>query len=253
MEKISAVIITRNEERVIGRALDSLSWADEIVVVDQFSSDGTAGICRGRGCRVFERELDGFGAQKQFGVRQASNDWVFSMDADEVVTPELRDSMLAAVAAGPREAGFMVYRANYYLGRRIRHCGWYVPILRLFRRSRGAFDGRLVHESVVVDGPIGTLDGDLLHYTYTGIADQLRKMDLYSSKDAEELRRRGVRVGALNAAWYLLLKPSAVLFRKYVLLGGFIEGLHGLVLSCFAAFGVCLNYAKLWELQRRDE
>lgn len=252
MEKISAVIITKDEEKNIRRTLDSIGWVDEIVIVDQFSRDKTPEICRAGGCRVFQQEMKGFGAQKQFGVDQACHDWILSIDADEVVTEELKKSIQSVLSTNPDESGFYIYRRNNYLGKWIRHCGWYVPILRLFRKSRGGFDNRRVHESVRVPGKTGVLKGDLLHYTYKDIFNQLEKMNLYSGIDRGEIEKREIRINRINAFWYLFLKPIAVFIRKYFLLSGFREGTHGLVLSCFAAFGVFLNYAKLWELQKEE-
>ncbi len=253
MEKISAVMITKNEEKNIRRTLDSINWVDEIVIVDQFSQDRTPEICRARGCRVYQKEMEGFGVQKQFGVDQACHEWILSIDADEVATEELKESIQGVLSANSDEAGFYIYRRNNYLGKWIRHCGWYVPILRLFRKTRGGFDSRRVHESVRVLGKTGVLKGDLLHYTYKDIFNQLEKMNLYSGIDTTEIEKKDIRISPVNAIWYLFLKPLAVFIRKYFLLSGFREGIHGLVLSSFAAFGVFLNYAKLWELQKEKD
>jgi glycosyltransferase involved in cell wall biosynthesis len=250
---ISVVLITRNEAARIRRCLDSVRWADEIVVVDQHSRDDTAAICRTYGARVITRDMGaGFGEQKNFAIAQATQPWILSLDADEEVTPALRGAIEAAVHAPGTCDGFRVPRLTSYLGRFIRHCGWYPsPVLRLFRRGRGRFTDALVHEEVVVDGPVGDLREDLLHYSYDSLADHVRKLLVYTAYDARMLRRRGVRLGPLSLAWWLAAKPAAVFVRKLVLQRGFREGWHGLVLSAMAALVVLVNGVRLAELTGR--
>jgi glycosyltransferase involved in cell wall biosynthesis len=250
---ISVVLITRNEAGRIRRCLASVRWADEIVVIDQHSSDDTAEICREFGARVVEREMAaGFGEQKNFAIAQATCPWVLSLDADEEVTPPLRAAIEAAVTAPGPYVGFRMPRLTSYLGRFIRHCGWYPsPVLRLFRRDRGRFTDALVHEEVVVDGPVGDLSEDLLHYSYDSLGDHTRKLLLYTAYDAQMLRRRGVRLGPLAALWWLVAKPLAVFVRKFVVQGGYREGWHGLVLSAMAALVVFVNAVRLAELTGR--
>ena len=250
---ISVVLITRNEAVRIRRCLDSVRWADEIVVVDQHSTDGTAGICGEYGARVIEREmLAGFGEQKNFAIAQASFPWILSLDADEEVTPALRRAVEAAVAAPGTCAGFRMPRLTSYLGRFIHHCGWYPsPVLRLFRREAGRFTDALVHEQVVVDGPVGDLGEDLLHHSYDSLADHVRKLLIYTAYDARMLHRRGVRPGPVSLAWWLGVKPVTVFIRKYVVQRGFREGWHGFVLSAMAALVVLVNAVRLAELTGR--
>jgi glycosyltransferase involved in cell wall biosynthesis len=244
------VLITRNEAARIRRCLESVRWADEIVVVDQHSPDGTAAICREYGARVIERDmLAGFGEQKNFAVAQATRPWILSLDADEEVTPALRRAIEAAMASPGPCVGFRMPRLTAYLGRFIRHCGWYPsPVLRLFRRGRGRFTATLVHEELVVDGPVGELAEDLLHRSYDSLADHARKLLLYTAYDARMLRRRGVRLGRLSAPWRLVLKPAIVFGRKLVVQQGFREGWHGVVLSAMAALVVFVNAVRLAEL-----
>ena len=250
---ISVVLITRNEARRIGRCLQSVSWADEIVVVDQHSGDETASVCRAHGARVIAREMRaGFGEQKNFAIGQASRPWILSLDADEEVTPALRAAIEAAVAQPGSFVGFRMPRLTSYLGRFIRHCGWYPsPVLRLFQRGRGRFTDALVHEEVVVDGPVGDLGEDLLHHSYDSLADHVRKLLVYTAYDARMLRRRGVRLGPLRSLWWLALKPPAVFVRTYVVRRGFREGWHGFVLSAMAALVVLVNAVRVAELAGR--
>jgi glycosyltransferase involved in cell wall biosynthesis len=250
---ISVVLITRNEAARIRRCLDSVRWADEIVVVDQHSRDETAAIGRACGARVIERDMAaGFGEQKNFAIAQATQPWILSLDADEEVTPALRRAIEAAVQAPGQCDGFRVPRLTSYLGRFIRHCGWYPsPVLRLFRRGRGRFTDALVHEEVVVDGPVGDLGEDLLHHSYDSLADHVRKLLVYTAYDARMLRRRGVRLGPLSSVWWLAAKPAAVFVRKLVLQRGYREGWHGVVLSAMAALVVLVNAVRLAELTGR--
>jgi glycosyltransferase involved in cell wall biosynthesis len=250
---ISVVLITRNEASRIRRCLDSVRWAEEIVVVDQHSGDDTAAICRTYGARVIERPMSaGFGEQKNFAIAQASHPWILSLDADEEVTPALRRAIEATVAEPGLALGFRMPRLTSYLGRFIRHCGWYPsPVLRLFRRGHGRFTDALVHEEVVVDGPVGDLGEDLLHHSYDSLSDHVRKLLVYTAYDARMLRRRGERLGPLRLVWWLALKPPAVFLRKYVLQRGYREGWHGFVLSAMAALVVLVNAVRLAELTGR--
>jgi glycosyltransferase involved in cell wall biosynthesis len=246
---LSVVLITRNEAARIRRCLDSVRWADEIVVVDQHSADATAAICREYGARVIARDMTaGFGEQKNFALAQATQPWVLSLDADEEVTPALRREIEAALAEPGAFVGFRMPRLTSYLGRFIRHCGWYPrPVLRLFARGRARFTDALVHEEVVVDGPVGDLTADLLHRSYDSLAEHVRKLLLYTAYDARMLERRGARAGL----WGLAVKPPATFVRKYVVQAGFREGWHGFVLSAMAALVVLVNHVRLAELTGR--
>lgn len=247
---LSVVLITRNEAANIRRCLDAVRWAEEIVVVDQHSADGTAEICREYGARVLSREMrHGFGEQKNFAIAQARRPWILSLDADEVVTPALRGAIEQATAAPGDRVGFRMPRLTSYLGRFIHHCGWYpLPVLRLFKRGHGRFTDALVHEEVVVDGPVGMLEGDLLHYSYESLSVHVRKLLLYTAYDARMLERKGVRLTPLAALWYLAVKPPVVFARKYVAQGGWREGWHGVVISAMAALVTLVNYVRLAEL-----
>ena len=246
---VSVVLITRNEAPRIRTCLASVRWAEEIVVVDQHSTDATATICRELGARVITREMvAGFGEQKSFAIAQATEPWVLSLDADEEVTEALRLEIERAVGEPGSCVGFRVPRLTSYLGRFIHHCGWYPnPVLRLFRRGRGRFTDALVHEEVVVDGPVGDLRGDLLHRSYDTLGDHVRKLLLYTAYDARMLARRGDRAGW----WRLAVKPPATFVRKFFVQGGYREGWHGFVLSAMAALVVLVNYVRLAELTGR--
>jgi glycosyltransferase involved in cell wall biosynthesis len=247
---ISVVLITRNEAVRIRRCLESVQWAEEIVVVDQHSTDGTAAICREFGARVIERDMTaGFGEQKSFAIAQASHPWILSLDADEEVTPALREAIEAAVREPGAHVGFRIPRLTSYLGRFIRHCGWYPsPVLRLFRRGQGRFTDALVHEEVVCEGPVGDLGEDLLHHSYESLSDHVRKLLVYTAHDARMLQRRGSQLGPGRRLSWLVLKPLAVFLRKLVVQRGYREGWHGLLLSAMAALVVLVNGVRFAEL-----
>jgi glycosyltransferase involved in cell wall biosynthesis len=246
---LSVIVITRNEAARIGRCLDGVRWAEELVVVDDASTDATAEICRAHGARVIVRPMrEGFGEQKAFALAQARQPWVLSIDADEVVTPALRGEIEAALADSGRYVGYRIPRLTDYLGRPIRHCGWYpLPVVRLFRRDRARFSSALVHEEVLVDGPVGILKSDLLHWSYDSLAVHAAKTRLYSGLEARMLEREGVRLGGLATWWLLVLRPAWVFARKFVVQRGWREGWHGLVLSALAAFGVFVANVRLAE------
>jgi glycosyltransferase involved in cell wall biosynthesis len=252
---VSACIITLDEERNIREALESVAFADEIIVVDSHSSDRTreiAGSFRGHGGispRVIERDWPGHVEQKNFAVAAASHDWVLCIDADERVTPELRAEIEAALSSRGETVGYTMPRRTRYLGRWIRWGGWYPDRkLRLFRRSRGRWGGIDPHDQVRVEGPIASLSGDLLHYSYRGIEDHLRTIDSFTSIAAREKDLRGMGSPVLG----MLFHPPFKFLRMYVLKQGFREGKAGLIIAALGAFYVFLKYAKLWELRSRS-
>ncbi|MBW1997080.1 MAG: glycosyltransferase family 2 protein [Deltaproteobacteria bacterium] len=248
--RLSAVIITLNEEENIRRCLDSIGFTDEIILVDSGSEDNTLAIAREYPARIIFREMQGFGEQKQFAVEQATGDWILSIDADEWVSEELRNS-LESLLSSPETTydGYMVYRRNIFLGRPMRHCGWYRPILRLFKRGRGRFNDKLVHEEVHLDGKAGVLKGDLMHEPYKDIFHHLEKMERYARLDAMELIKRERQVYGWQAPVHLVLRPLWKFMEKYLMQQGFRDGIHGLILSMMAAFNVFLIHANCWQLQ----
>ncbi len=246
-ETISAVLITKNEEANMERALHSVSFADEVIVLDGESNDRTVEICREAGARVEVKEWGGFVEQKNAAAKLASCEWVLSIDADEQVTPELREEIERVIALPGESAGFFVPRKNHYLGRWIRHCGWYPDYqLRLWRRGRGSWVGGRVHERVEVEGPAGHLKAALNHFSYTSIAGHLERINRYSELIALDKLERGEKAGLLG----LLFAAPWHFFRLYILRGGILDGLPGLVVSAMGAHYAFLKKAKLWELQR---
>ena len=242
--KISATIITRDEEQNIAGCLASLSFADEIIIVDSGSTDRTEEIClRHPKVRFYQRDWPGYGRQKNVAADLATNDWIFSIDADERVTERLRSSILSA-AAGHHSA-FRVARENYFGRRWIRRCGWYPDYTtRFYDRRACRFVERSVHESLQCDRKPGTLAGNLCHFTYTGISDYIARMNRYSSLAANEVVKAGKRPGIPA----VVLKPLCTFFKMYIIRLGFLEGFTGFQLAALYAVYTFAKYAKAREI-----
>ena len=249
-EKVSACITVGNEERNIHRCLESVRWADEIVVVDSFSTDRTPEICREYTERVYQHRWLGYIGQKNLIKDLATGDWILFVDGDEEVSLELRDEILKELnsESSRQFAGYEFPRMVWYLGRWITHGDWYPDIkLRLFRKERGKCGGREPHDRMIVEGPIKRLGGPVHHYTYTDIANQLATLNRFSSITACTHHEEGRRFNLFN----LLFRPFWRLLRGYVLRLGFLDGLPGLIIAVTVSYGVFAKYAKLWELQSK--
>lgn len=248
MPKLSVTIITKNEAANIRAALDAVSWADECIVVDAESSDGTPRIAESMGARVIVRAWPGYGAQKNFAAEIAAHDWILSVDADERPSPELAAEIRTLLTQEPAARGYRVKRVTHYLGRWIRSTDWYPDYqLRLYDRRSGRWSDALVHESVAVTGPVATLEHELQHFAYRNVGHHLATIDRYTTLAAEDLQRRGRRATLVH----LLCNPPFAFFRNYVLRGGVREGMVGVIVSMMNAFYVFVKFLKLWELQRR--
>jgi len=241
--KITAIVITRNEERNIGDCLASVPFADEVIVVDSGSDDRTEEICRkDPRVRWFPEPWKGFGPQKNSALDKAQNDWILSIDADERVTPELAKEIASLPLFEPGVDGYRIPRKSFFGKEWVRHGGWYPDYtIRLWRRGAGRFVDRSVHEVVRVEGNVGTLRGDLLHHTYMDTNDFVERMNRYSTLGARELRKEGVRCTLLD----LLFRPPFTFFRMYVLRRGFLDGALGFRLAVLYAMYTFLKYAKL--------
>lgn len=248
--KISATIVALNEERNIARAIRSLAaCVDEIVVVDSGSSDRTREIAAGLGARVVEEAWRGYAAQKNFAAEIAANDWILSIDADEELTPALA-AEIAALKSQPHRPDFDAWdmpRLARYLGRWIRHSGWYPDRkIRLYHRRRAAWQGEYVHESVQVSGTTGRLDADLLHFTCDSLSQHLRTLDRYTSLAAQALVASGKPVPFRR----LVLDPPWTFVRSFAIQRGFLDGGHGFIIAVMASFYTFLKYAKARESSR---
>jgi len=249
MTKLTVVIITHNEEDAIQRCLDSVKpVADEIVVVDSLSDDYTAEICRTNGCKVFSREFDGYGAQKQFGVDQASNNWILSVDADEVLTKELQEEINRVKTDLIGNTGFKIPFSLSYMGKILKHGGvGHESHLRLFNRNKGRFTQVPVHEGVEVDGTIGLLKGKIIHYSYHDLSHQLEKINKYSSQAAQNFRNKGKSF----PKWWVALKFPASFFTIYFIKKGFLDGYAGFLWSFLNAIYATAKVAKTIEQDQK--
>ena len=243
--KISVSLITLNEEDNIRPCLESVKWADEIVLVDSFSTDRTLEIASEYTDRILQREWVGINDQRQYALEQCANDWVLCVDADERVTPELRDEILSLFAdEEPSCDGFSIPRRTYFLGRWIRHCGWYPGYkLRLFLKTKGRFGDNDPHDQVLLDGKVEKLKGDLLHFTYRDLSHNVRTINSFTTTRATRLHKKGAGSGVLD----LTLRPILRFFQQYILRGGFLDGMPGLIICGMSAFSVFLRQAKVWE------
>ncbi len=248
---ISGVVICLNEADRISRCLESLSFCDEIVVVDSGSMDGTREIARKYTQTVIEQDFLGYVKQKNFALERAKNDWVVFLDADEALSPELAASIRGALARNDgRVAGYALDRVTHYLGVWHDRGEWYPDWqLRVFRRSRGRWGGLDPHDRVELDGPVERLAGRLLHWNYRNLSDHIQTMDRFSARMARSLADSGVEFRLRD----LLLRPLARFLKGYLLRQGFRRGIPGLVVSLAGAYYVFMKYAKLWELERRPE
>ena len=241
INKLSVIIITKNEAENIRACLDSVKWADEIIVVDSGSSDATVEICRELGAQVHEHDWPGFGMQKNRAVSYASNEWVFSLDADERVTPELQSQLIKAMEGGS-EDGFYVPRLSQFCGRFIRHSGWYPDyVLRLFKRTKGRFSDDLVHERVILEGTAGRLSSPLLHYSYLNQADVQRKTGQYARAGAMQMFKNGKTPTLADAP----LRAGWAFVRTYFLRLGFLDGIAGFNIALMNCRTTYLKYQQL--------
>jgi len=248
---IAAILITLNEADRLPRALASVAWADQIVVVDSGSEDGTVEIARHAGARVCIHPWAGYSAQKEYALTLVEHPWVLWVDADEEVSPALRASIEGVLDRSDEgddaPSAYAVNRRTHYLGRFIRFGGWYPDRkVRLFRRDRARFDGRLVHEGVVIDGRVGFLPGDLWHYSYRDLRHHVRKTEQLAELWAAPLRGRRVSAAAL------LLHPLAKGLKSYLLRGGFLEGWRGCLIAGMGCYSVWLKYALLKTAQEEN-
>lgn len=249
--KISAVIISYNEEKNIADAIKSVRWADEVLVVDSRSEDRTVVIAAELGATVIEREWPGFAEQKQFAVDSAKNDWIFSLDADERVSTELKDEIVKLSNGASAAAGYRIPRLSIYMGRPIHHGGWYPDYqLRLFDRRKGRWKQVRVHESVRMDegSDVGRLKGNILHYSVESAAHHHRMIgERYAPLAAKQMFSEGGRTSPLRIA----CAGPAAFIRSYLLKAGFLDGLAGFAIARFAAHHAFLKHLLLWELQVR--
>lgn len=245
---LSVTVITLNEEKNLRKCLESVAFADEVIISDSESQDRTLSIAREFTDKVFQEPWQGFARQKNLAQEKAQGPWILNIDADERVTPELKEEILSAIQKDPPYAGFKIPRKNFFCGQWIRHGGWYPNYqLRLYQKEAGSFALREVHEQVVVKGRVGTLKAPLEHYTYDSISDYLKRMDRYSDLSARQYLQEGKKV-----SWpEILFRTKYTFFRMWILQKGFLDGAKGLVLAVLYSYYTFVKYAKLKEISNK--
>lgn len=244
--ELSAVIITHNEEDNIRDCLESIRWTDEIIVLDSDSDDRTAEICEEHDVRFYNESWKGFSHQKNSAIAKATKDWILCLDADERVTPELRKEIEGTLKSPDPKDGYFIPRKSFFLGRWIRYCGWYPGYnLRLFKKGKGLFRIREVHEAIDLNGSTGHLKNPFEHDTYKTISDYIQRLDRYSTLAAKELSKDNRTYGI----HHIILRPLYTFINMYIMRGGFLEGYYGFMLSVLYSFYAFSKYIKLRELQ----
>lgn len=244
MINVSVTIISKNEAQNIEECLHSVGWASEIVVVDQFSEDGTAETAQRFGAKVFQERWRGFARQKNLAIDKARGPWILSLDADERVTPSLREEIKEKLSQENEYSGYYIARKNFFCGHWIRHGGWYPDYtLKLFRKSAGHFQDRAVHEKVVVNGNVGYLEYPLEHFTYRSVSDFLARLDNYSRLAAQELPAKS----RWSISYMLCLSPLFTFISMYLLRGGIRDGAAGFFLAVSYAYYTFLKYYRFYQ------
>lgn len=250
MKRISVLILTYNEEERIRKCLDSVRWADEIVIVDSESQDKTLDIVREYTDKAIVQPWLGFGAQRNLGLKSCTGDWILILDADERVSEELKEELLTISESDDFAAGYYIARKNYFLGRWIKGCKWYPDFtLRFFQRGKGRYNEKLVHEALEVNGKTAYLSQHLLHYTYKDLQHYIAKMNNYTDLEAKQFILKGRRVSPLDFAF----RPGWTFFKMYFLKKGWQAGFPGFILSVLLSFYNYMKYVKAWTGARGNE
>lgn len=249
MNKITAIIPTKNEEHNIEVALESVSFADEIMVIDSFSSDKTIELAKKYTDFILQREYDYPASQKNWAIPQASYEWVLLVDSDERITPELAQEIQSILRDGTDKSAFWIYRQNYFMGKAIKFSGWQNDrVIRLFKRDECKYEDKLVHEEIITKGKVGTLKKRMIHYTYKDLKSYLAKMDNYTTWSAKD------NLNKINQVTYfhLFAKPLYRFFSHYVLRLGILDKKQGFIISVFSGYSVFLRFLKLMRLKEKE-
>ena len=245
--KITAIVPTFNEEHNIEKVLSSLSFVDEIMVVDSFSTDNTTALAKIHTDFIIQRKYKNSASQKNWAIPQANNEWIILVDADEVVTPELEKEILETINSSPLEDGFWIYRANQFMGQEIKH-GAYKndKVIRLFKKGKCRYEDKKVHSEIVTSGKVGELKNKLRHNTYISLDHHLEKMNRYAWWQGGDLNEK---MGSITP-FHLIIKPFFRFFKEYIIQGGFKDGLPGFTIALIAGYSVATRYIKVWLLRK---
>ncbi|MCL2485778.1 MAG: glycosyltransferase family 2 protein [Endomicrobia bacterium] len=252
MKKVSAYILTKNEEKHIKECIESVKFADEIVVIDAFSSDSTVDIAKNMGANVIQNKFEYFGQQRNFALEQCSYDWVICLDADERISPELKTEIEEQLKNNSEGDIFIAPRKSKFINKWITHSGWY-PDYRhpvLFNKTKAKYKDQLVHEDIDYTGKKYYFKGDIYHYPYESIKHFVAKSDLYTDLRAKEMFKKGKKFKVIN----LFANPSVMFIKMYFIKRGFLDGLTGLILAMlYSYFYTLMKYIKLWEIEERNK
>jgi len=243
-------MICYNSENTVRKTLSSLDWADEIIVVDSFSTDSTPDICKEFDVNFLQKEWQGFGKQRRWSVKQAKNDWVFVIDSDEEVSSELKNELLKIKNEGTESDVYAIPRKVYYMNRWITHSGWYPNYKeRLFNKHKAYWNESALHEKLIYEGVAMKLKGDLYHYTYKDIEDQLERINRYSTITAEDLYTKGIKPSFIKSIFGAIWRFKKIFFLKL----GFLDGLAGFTIAVMESYYVMLRYFKHAEMKISDK
>lgn len=246
--KLTAVILTKNEEDKIARCIESVKWADEVLVIDDESADRTREIAQGLGARVIARPLNGdFAAQRNFGMEKASSEWVLQMDADEVATGKLKNEIEKKIADNCPYSAFIIKRKEFFLGHFMQYGGWYIDELKLFRRNECKYI-HAVHERPQVCGETGRIEADIEHYPFGNISQYIERQNRYTDLEAKELFKEKGVLNTKEIKYNLLFKPVKLFWKLYIKKKGYKDGVYGLIYAALNAFRHFLRWAKYWEM-----
>ncbi|MFY0603276.1 MAG: glycosyltransferase family 2 protein [Flavobacteriaceae bacterium] len=248
MKKITAIIPTLNEEERVGNALKSAAFADEIIVIDSFSSDKTVEIVKKSKAILLQRKFDDFSSQKNYAIKHATHDWILWLDADEVVNEELRKEIISNIEDPKDFVGFYIYRTFFFKNKPLKYSGTQNDkVVRIFNKQFCHYEGK-VHEKIKTDGKLGFLKSRILHYSYIGFDRYIAKLNLHSTLKSEELLEKGLII----TPYHLIIKPLARFVTHYIIKLGFLDGFQGFVLSYALSYGVLVRYIKLWGLKQKS-
>ncbi len=247
MLPISVIIPCFNEAHNIKALLETVTWADEIILVDSFSTDNTLEIAKAFPIKVLQRAYQYPAEQKNWAIPQAANDWILILDADERVTPELKAEIQSVLSGTPDKVGYWIGRKNFFMGKEVRYSGWQSDkVIRLIHKAHCKYEDKLVHEEITADGPIGMLEHRMTHNTYREITHFLEKVDRYAGWSAQDYNEKTGRI----TLYHLLIKPIFRFIKHYVFKLGFLDGRVGLIISSIMAWSVFLRYVKMMELRK---
>lgn len=246
--KLTGIVPTGNEESNVDGVLSSLSFVDELMVVDSLSTDKTIEKAKKYTSVILQREYGYSASQKNWAIPQASHEWILLVDADERVTPELQKEVLDVINSNPDEVAFWIGRSNDFMGQRLRYTGWQGDkVIRLFKRDFCRYEDKQVHAEIIADGKVGELKNKLLHNTYKGLDHHVKKLNRYAEWQANDYLPKTKRLGA----YHFFIKPAFRFYKHYIRGLGFLDGVPGLVVSTLASYAVFMRYVKIW-LKKRD-